>query len=123
MSGSEPTVAGRARTGLAPAWLGTVWRKALDSVVPPLCASCRRPLMDPRTLCAPCWSQLSIIAPPICDIMGTPLAYDAGPGARSPELRWNHPLYDRARAAVMFDAVSRRLVHQLKYHDVPGIAQ
>jgi len=51
------------------------------------------------------------------------LALDAGPDARSPELRWNHPLYDKARAAVMFDTVSRRLVHQLKYHDVPGTAR
>ncbi|WMS42846.1 ComF family protein [Acuticoccus sp. MNP-M23] len=103
-------------------WLGVVARKSLDVLVPPLCLSCRRPLAQPRALCGGCWRQLTLVGAPICDIMGTPLPYDAGPGARSPELRWNHPLYDRARAAVVFDAVSRRLVHQLKYHDVPGVA-
>ncbi|WP_146620094.1 ComF family protein [Acuticoccus sediminis] len=91
-------------------------------VVPPLCLSCRRPLVDPRTLCGPCVRDLEIITPPICDIMGTPLAFDAGPGARSPELRWNHPLYDKARAATVFGPMSQRLVHQLKYQDVPGMA-
>ncbi|MEM8855045.1 MAG: ComF family protein [Pseudomonadota bacterium] len=99
-------------------WAGT----ALDLVVPPLCMGCRRPIADPRTLCGRCWPQLELIAPPICDIMGTPLAFDAGPGARAPELSWNHPLYDKARAATVFGPLSRRLVHQLKYCDVPGVA-
>lgn len=99
-------------------WAGV----GLDLVVPPLCMGCRRPLADPRTLCGRCWPQLELIAPPICDIMGTPLAFDAGPGARAPELSWNHPLYDTARAATVFGPLSRRLVHQLKYYDVPGVA-
>jgi ComF family protein len=99
-----------------------VLRAALDAVVPPVCLGCRRPLTEPRTLCGACWRQLELITPPICDITGSPLAYDAGPGARSPELRWNHPLYDKARAATVFGPMSRRLVHQLKYHDVPGVA-
>ena len=104
-------------------WPASLLQRAIDLVVPPLCASCRRPLSNPRTLCASCWRELTFITPPVCDIMGTPLAFDAGPHARSPELRWNHPLYDKARAAVMFEPVARRLVHQLKYHDVPGVAQ
>lgn len=99
-----------------------VLRAALDRLVPALCLGCRRPLTDPRTLCGPCWSELELITPPICDILGTPLAFDAGPGARSPELRWNHPLYEKARAAAVFGPMSQRLVHQLKYQDVPGVA-
>ncbi|MEO1104184.1 MAG: ComF family protein [Pseudomonadota bacterium] len=123
MSGRGTTVSDTADSALRPKWMGAVLRRALDAIVPPLCVACRRPLMDPRTLCAGCWRQLTIISPPICPIMGTPLAYDAGPDARSPEMRWNHPLYDKARAAVVFETVSRRLVHQLKYHDVPGVAR
>lgn len=104
-------------------WPRALVKRAVDLVAPPLCASCRRPLTNPRTLCASCWRELTLISPPICDITGTPLAYDAGEGARSAELAWNYPLYDRARAAVVFDKVSRRLVHQLKYHDVPSVAR
>lgn len=118
----DPTRDGAAGFAAPFGWPRALFKRAIDLVAPPLCAACRRPITDPRTLCATCWRELTLIVPPVCDITGTPLAYDAGPGARSPELAWNHPLYDRARAAVMLDKVSRRLVHQLKYHDVPGVA-
>lgn len=123
MPGNEPTTVGGAQGSAPSHWIAVACHKVVDALIPPLCLACRRPLMDPRALCAGCWRQLSIISDPICPIMGTPLAYDAGRDARSPELRWNHPLYDKARAAVIFDNVSRRLVHQLKYHDAPGVAQ
>ncbi|GAB5377258.1 MAG: ComF family protein [Acuticoccus sp.] len=100
-----------------------VARRAINLVAPPLCASCRRPLSDPRTLCAGCWRNLTLVTPPFCDITGIPLTYDAGEDARAAELAWNHPLYDKARAAAIMDKVSRRLVHELKYHDVPSVAQ
>lgn len=95
---------------------------AINALVPPLCLGCRKPLIEPRSLCPACWSELELIVPPICPVLGTPLAFDAGPGAHSPELRWNHPLYERARAATVFGPMSRRLIHQLKYQDVPGVA-
>jgi ComF family protein len=95
---------------------------ALDVAVPPACLACRRPLAEARSLCPDCWRQLELVSPPICAVTGAPLAFDAGPGARSPELAWNHPLYDKARAATVFGPMSRRLVHQLKYEDVPGVA-
>lgn len=114
-----------------PGRVAAVWRhplaaacvsKLLEAVIPPLCLGCRRPLSEAQSLCPRCWSALEIIAPPICPILGTPLSYDAGPGAHSPELRWNHPLYERARAGVVYGPMSRRLVHQLKFQDVPGVA-
>lgn len=101
---------------------GVLARAMLDALVPPACLGCRRPLTEPRTLCGDCWRGLELVTPPICDITGSPLAYDAGPGARSKELAWNHPLYDKARAATVFNDMSRRLVHELKYRDVPGVA-
>lgn len=127
MAGNKGWAVATARAGTAGletplGWARMLLKRAVDLVAPPLCAACRRPITDPRTLCAPCWRGLTLITAPVCDITGNPLAYDAGPGARSAELAWNHPLYDRARAAVVLDRVSRRLVHQLKYHDVPGIA-
>ena len=97
-------------------------RGLLDAVVPPACLGCRRPLTEPRTLCGPCWRDLEIVSPPICPVSGAPLAYDAGPDARARELSWNFPLYDRARTATVFGAMSRQLVHELKYRDVPGVA-
>ena len=64
-----------------------------------------------------CWSRLSLIEPPYCARLGIPFAYDPGPGLLSMEAIANPPSYDRARAAVRYDDISRALVHSLKYGD------
>jgi ComF family protein len=92
-------------------------RIALDTALPPLCASCRAPLADPGGLCPDCWAKVSFIAPPWCDRLGLPFPYDPGPGVLSMEAIADPPAYGRARAAVRFDDVARGLVHQLKYGD------
>ncbi|MBV9970310.1 MAG: ComF family protein [Xanthobacteraceae bacterium] len=89
----------------------------LDTALPPLCAACRQPVGSGRGLCAPCWSKVSFIAPPYCERLGIPFAYDPGPGVLSMEAIADPPSYGRARAAVRFDEVARDLVHALKYGD------
>ena len=91
-------------------------RAALDVALPPLCPSCRE-LVGANGLCAPCWSKLSLIAPPYCERLGIPFAYDPGPGVLSMQAIANPPAYHRARAAVRYDDVARTLVHALKYSD------
>ena len=58
-------------------------RFVVDLGLPPLCPACREPVGDPGGLCAACWSQLSFIAPPYCERLGIPFAYDPGPGILS----------------------------------------
>ena len=89
----------------------------LDTALPPLCAACRQPVGSGRGLCAACWSKVSFIAPPYCERLGIPFAYDPGPGVLSMEAIADPPSYGRARAAVRFDDVARDLVHALKYGD------
>jgi ComF family protein len=89
---------------------------ALDVALPPLCPSCREPVGD-NGLCAACWAKLSLIAPPYCERLGIPFAYDPGPGVLSMEAISDPPAYQRARAAVRYDEVARTLVHALKYGD------
>ena len=91
-------------------------RATLDLALPPLCASCREPV-EGRGLCPACWSKLSFIARPYCERLGIPFAYDPGPGILSMEAIADPPAYNRARAAVRFDEISRALVHSLKYGD------
>jgi ComF family protein len=92
-------------------------RFALDAALPPLCAACRAPLGDLGGLCPACWAKVSFIAPPYCERLGIPFAYDPGPGVLSMEAIADPPAYGRARAAVRFDDVARDLVHRLKYGD------
>jgi ComF family protein len=93
------------------------FRLVLDTALPPLCAACHSPLGDMGGLCPSCWAKVSFIAPPYCERLGIPFAYDPGPGVLSMEAIADPPAYGRARAAVRFDDVARDLVHKLKYGD------
>ena len=87
-----------------------------DVALPQLCPSCREPV-DGAGLCPACWSKLSFIAPPYCQRLGIPFAFDSGAGLLSMEAIADPPAYNRARAAVRYDDVARTLVHALKYGD------
>jgi ComF family protein len=91
-------------------------RAALDVALPPLCAACREPV-ETNGLCPVCWSKLNFITRPYCERLGIPFQYDPGPGVLSMEAIADPPAYNRARAAVRFDEISRALVHALKYGD------
>ncbi len=93
-----------------------VLRVTLDLALPPLCPACREPV-EGRGLCPACWSKLSFITRPYCERLGIPFVYDPGPGILSMEAIADPPAYQRARAAVRFDEISRALVHALKYGD------
>ncbi len=108
------TVAPRVKRVAAAARM--VLRAALDIALPQLCAACRDPV-EGRGLCPSCWSKLSFITRPHCERLGIPFVYDPGPGVLSMEAIANPPTYNRARAAVRFDEISRALVHSLKYGD------
>ena len=87
-----------------------------DVALPQLCAACREPV-DGAGLCAACWGKLSFIAPPYCERLGIPFPFDDGPGLLSMEAIADPPAYARARAAVRYDGVAKKLVHALKYGD------
>jgi ComF family protein len=94
-----------------------LWRGLIDIITPPLCLSCGRQVMQPASLCVGCWSKLRFLDFPVCDVMGTPFAYDQGEGILSAEALADPPGWDRSRAAVLFDEHSKEIVHQLKYRD------
>ena len=94
----------------------TFLRAVLDVALPQLCAACREPV-EGRGLCPSCWSKLSFITRPYCERLGIPFVYDPGPGVLSMQAIADPPAYNRARAAVRFDQISRVLVHALKYGD------
>ena len=93
-----------------------VFGRALNVALPALCLACREQVRD-SGLCASCWSKLSLIAPPYCERLGIPFAYDPGPGVLSMQAISDPPAYHRARAAVRYDDIARTLVHALKYGD------
>ena len=115
--GSDTTSSRPARLGRLLAPVRAALGFALDFGLPPLCPACRGLVGDDGGLCAACWAQLSFIAPPFCERLGTPFGYDPGPGVLSTEAIANPPAFARARAAVRYDDIASALVHALKYGD------
>src|ERR1700694_743786 len=127
LSAREPNVVamqGEIEQSAAPARRFAELTRAVRGIVdlftrvalPQLCPSCREPV-EGAGLCASCWSKLAFIAPPYCERLGIPFAFEAGPGLLSMEAIADPPAYDRARAAVRYDEIARTLVHALKYGD------
>jgi len=99
------------------AWSRRLWRSLIDFVAPPKCLVCHVAVLEPASLCLSCWANLKHIDTPVCNVLGTPFAYDQGEGAISPAALADPPNWNRARAAVAYDEASRGLVHGLKYRD------
>ncbi len=100
-------------------------RLALDALVPPLCLACDAPVAEPGQFCAACFSRAHLIAPPLCERCGVPFEA-AGQGGASlvcGDCREHPPSWRRARAALAYDAIARRLVLPLKYADRPETAR
>lgn len=93
------------------------WGGIVDVLTPPLCLTCKTPVTVGAALCLSCWQNLNFIDEPVCDILGTPFAYDEGEGAVSPAAMVDPPAWDKARAVAIFDDASGHLVHLLKYQD------
>ncbi len=93
-------------------------RGVVSLVYPPTCAGCGSATADPDAFCPSCWSSLRLIEEPVCQRYGTPFALDLGVGPLvSPRAIAEPPVFGRARAVALYDAVARRIVHRLKYED------
>jgi ComF family protein len=108
------------RAGAAWTRLGT---SVLDQLYPPTCLHCEAPVATSNALCSSCFRQLRPITPPLCPRLGIPFEVPLGPDALSAEAIADPPPFDRARSAVLYNAVARKLVSRLKYGDRPELAQ
>jgi len=98
-------------------------RMVLDAVLPPLCLGCNEIVETPGALCAACWRGFSFVAPPHCARCAAPFVEDLGAGMLCGACLARPPRYRRARAALVYDARSRRLVLPFKHGDRTDIAR
>lgn len=98
-------------------------RAVLNAVLPPLCLGCGEIVETPGALCAACWPRFTFIAPPYCARCAYPFTQHAGEGAVCGACAARPPRYRRARAALAYDAHSRRLVLPFKHGDRTDIAR
>lgn len=92
-------------------------RRLFDAVLPPRCLGCGDLVPDPARLCAPCWSALSFITAPFCTHCGDPFELPVAGLRRCGACIGRPPAYDQARAALLYDDRSKRLILGLKHGD------
>jgi ComF family protein len=95
-------------------------RLALDSLLPPRCLACGAMIGDDGGLCPVCWSGLSFIAEPLCEICGAPLPFAAADGdgrTLCSDCALAAPAFARARAALTYNGASKPLVLGFKHAD------
>lgn len=95
----------------------------LDAVLPPLCLGCNEIVGTAGSLCPTCWQGFTFIAAPHCARCGYPFAEDLGSDALCGACLAYPPRYHQARAALVYDAESRRLVLPFKHGDRTDIAR
>lgn len=114
------------KTALWPRLAGAARRAGtaiLDQIYPPLCLHCEAPVATADALCGRCFAALRPISAPYCPVLGVPFEIPLGPDARSAEALADPPPFRRARAAVIYNDVARKLVARLKYGDRPELAR
>lgn len=104
-------------------WHTMAARRLLDSILPPLCLGCNEIVDEPGGLCTTCWPGFSFIAAPHCARCGVPFAEDLAAGAECGACLRRAPGYRRARAALVYDNESRRLVLPFKHGDRTDMAR
>lgn len=98
-------------------------RSVLDAVLPPLCLGCNEIVETPGSLCAACWPRFRFIAPPHCQRCAYPFDHDPGGPTLCGACLAHPPRYRRARAALVYDEHSRRLILPFKHGDRTDIAR
>lgn len=106
--GSPGGIAGALRRGAA---------VVLDKLLPPRCLACREAVDVPGRLCPACWQEVNFIAPPYCVTCGFPFDFDAGEGALCGDCASDPGGFDRARAALTYDGMARKLILGFKHGD------
>ncbi|MEX0645217.1 MAG: ComF family protein [Parvularculaceae bacterium] len=96
---------------------GKLARQILDLVLPPTCPITGESVEKPGYLSAKGWAAIRFIDDPVCARCGVPFASDYGEGFECAACIAEPPSFDRARAAVVYDDASRKLIVGFKHSD------
>ena len=96
---------------------GKALRAVLDLLLPPQCLGCAARIDSPGALCPDCWGRLRFIGPPLCACCGLPFDYDLPVETLCGACHRDRPLFNRARAALVYDDACRPLLLGFKHAD------
>ena len=94
-----------------------VGQLVLAQLFPPHCPSCGVQVEAQGNLCANCYAEAHHITDPFCSHCGIPFAVDLGEGALCVQCLTETPIFDKARAVMVYNDISSKLIGRLKYQD------
>lgn len=100
-----------------PALLRRAASALLDLLLPPRCLSCGTTVSAAGTLCARCWRDITFLGAPCCACCGLPFDFELAATTLCGQCARMRPPFDRARAAMRYDAASRKLILAFKHGD------
>lgn len=92
-------------------------RGLVDLLLPPRCLACGELVDAQGRLCAECWSAIGFILGRQCRGCGVPLPNVSAEAPICGYCLDQPPAFERARAALRYDGVARRLVLRFKHGD------
>ena len=94
----------------------------VDAVLPPSCLACNAPVGASGALCPDCWNRVAFVGRPWCARCGLPFTIEAAPDAICGDCARTPPVYDRARAAFLYEGAGRELILAFKMADRSWVA-
>lgn len=94
----------------------------LDFILPPRCGSCGTETLQPLGLCSFCWEKLHFIGEPQCERCGYPFEIAEISGILCGACMQKLASYDRLRAVLRYDDVSKLLLMRFKHGDATHLA-
>jgi ComF family protein len=114
MQASELTAT--ATTGLRRRLAG-LGHAVLDLLLPPRCLACGDLVEAQGRLCAECWAEIAFVLGRQCRACGVPLPNVSADAPICGHCLDEPPVFERARSALRYDGVARRLVLRFKHGD------
>lgn len=97
-------------------------RAILDIVLPPRCPETGSIVVGRHGLSAQAWAQFYFLSDPCCDHCGLPFDVDLDGPTICAACEAESPYFDRARAALAYDDLSKSLLLRLKHGDRTDLA-
>lgn len=91
--------------------------RAIDLILPPRCVFTGEIVGEQGAIMPEIWTKLQFISEPMCACCGVPFAFEMSGNARCANCLGDPPSYGRARAALIYDDVSRDLILKFKHAD------
>jgi ComF family protein len=91
--------------------------RLVDFILPPRCLGCGGEIARQGDVCAACWRGLTFIDGAMCECCGLPFELAETAGMLCGPCMAERPVFDRARAAMVYDDGSKALVLPFKHAD------